>query len=43
MPLSYFLIIVIFYCANTTALHGPDWNFRNGVVTLDSIAKWAAS
>jgi len=27
---SYFLVIVIFYCADTTALHMPDWNFSEG-------------
>ena len=24
---SYFLVIVIFYCANTTELHMHDWKF----------------
>jgi len=23
----YFLVIVIFYCASTSALHMPDWKF----------------
>ena len=26
----YSLVIVIFYCANTTALHMPDWKFSEG-------------
>jgi len=26
----YFLVIVIFYCANTTAFHMPDWKFLEG-------------
>jgi len=27
---SYFLVIVIFYCANTIALYMPDWKFSEG-------------
>jgi len=23
----FFLVIVIFYCANATAFHMPDWKF----------------
>ena len=26
----YFIVIVIFYCANTTAFHMPDWKFSEG-------------
>ena len=26
----HFLVIVIFYCANTTTLHMPDWKFSEG-------------
>jgi len=26
----YFLVIVIFYCANTTAVHMHDWKFLEG-------------
>ena len=36
---NYFLIIVIFYCANATAFHMPDWKFRKGVVRLNWFAK----
>jgi len=36
----YFVLIVIFYCANTPALHMPDWEFSEGVVTLNCFAKW---
>jgi len=39
----YFSVIVIFYCANTTAFHMPDWNFRKGVDTLSWFAKWVAA
>jgi len=27
---GYFLVIVIFYFANTTAFHMPDWKFSEG-------------
>jgi len=27
---SYFFVIVIFYCANKTAFHMPDWKFSEG-------------
>jgi len=27
---SYLLAIVLFYCANTTALHMSDWKFSEG-------------
>jgi len=30
MSLCSTLVIVIFYCANTTALHKPDWKFLEG-------------
>ena len=26
----FFIVIVIFYCANTTALHTSDWKFSEG-------------
>jgi len=26
----YFIVIVIFYCANTTAFHMSDWKFSEG-------------
>jgi len=26
----YFLVTVVFYCANTTAFHMPDWKFSEG-------------
>ena len=26
----YFLVIVIFYCANTTAFHMHEWKFLEG-------------
>jgi len=31
---------VIFYCANTTALHMPDWKVSEGFVWLNCVAKW---
>jgi len=39
----YFLVIVIFYCANTTALHMPEWKCLEGVVSLNWIVKWVAA
>ena len=39
----YFIVIVIFYCANTTAFYMFDWNFRKGVVRLNWVAKWVAA
>ena len=38
-----FLVIVIFYCANTTAFHMPDLEFLEGVVTSNWAAKWVAA
>ena len=29
--LRYFLVIEIFYCANTIAFHMPDWKISEGV------------
>jgi len=29
--ISYFLVILIFYCANTTAFHISDWKILEGV------------
>jgi len=29
--ISYFLVIEIFYCANTTAFHLPDWKILEGI------------
>jgi len=43
---SYFLVIAVFYCANTTALHMPyclTGNFWKGVFRLNSVAKWVAA
>jgi len=31
----YFLVIEIFYCANTTAFHMPDWKISEGVDRLN--------
>jgi len=31
----YFLVIVIFYCANTTAFLMSDWKFWKGVYGLN--------
>jgi len=28
--LSHFLLVMIFYCANTTAFHIPHWKFSEG-------------
>ena len=39
----YFLIILILSCANTAALHTPDWKFSGGVVKLNRVAKWVAA
>ena len=39
----YFIVIVIFYCANTTAFHMSDWKFSEGVVRLNWVAKWVAA
>jgi len=36
----YFLVIVIFYCANTAAFHMPDWNFGKEIAKLNWVAKW---
>ena len=41
--LRYFIVIVIFYCANTTAFHMSDWKFSEGVVRLNWVAKWVAA
>ena len=41
--LSSFLVIVIFYCANETALHMPDRKFSKGFVRLNWVAKWVAA
>ena len=40
---NYFLVIVIFYCADTTALHMPDWKFSKGGRYLNWVAKWVAA
>jgi len=39
---SYFLVIVIFYFANTTAFHIPGWKFSEGVVRWKWVTKWVA-
>jgi len=39
---SYLLVIVIFYCGNTTEFHLPDGKFSEGVVRLYWVAKWVA-
>ena len=39
----YFIVIVIFYCANTTAFHMSDWKFSKGVVRLNWVAKWVTT
>jgi len=39
----YFLVIVIFYCVNTTAFHMPDWKFSERVVRLNWVAKWVSA
>jgi len=39
----YFLVIVIFYFANTTAFHMPDWKFSERVVRSNRVAKWVAA
>jgi len=36
-----FLVTVIFYCANTTALPVSDWKILEGVDRLNLVAKWA--
>ena len=33
--LRYFLVIEIFYCANTIAFHMPDWKISEGVDRLN--------
>jgi len=40
---SYFLVILIFYCANTTAFHNSYWKMLEGVNRLNLIAKWVAA
>jgi len=35
----YFLVIVIFYCANTTAFPMSDWKISEGVDRLNRVAK----
>jgi len=42
MSLCSTLVVVIFYCANTTALHIRDWKFSEGVIRLNWVAKWVA-
>jgi len=40
----YLLVVMIFYCANTTAFQMPDWKFSEGVVWLNWVAaKWVAA
>jgi len=39
----YFLVIVIFYFANTTAFHIPGWKFSEGGVGLYWVTKWVAA
>ena len=36
--LHYFLVIEIFYCANTIAFHIPDWKISEGVDRLYFVA-----
>jgi len=38
-----FLVILIFYCANTTAIDMPDWKFQKGIVRLIWVAKWISA
>jgi len=33
--LRYFLVIEIFYCANTITFHMPDWKISEGVDRLN--------
>ena len=40
---SYFLVVVILYCANIPALLVPDCKFSEGVVWLNWVAKWVAA
>jgi len=39
----YFLVIVIFYFANTTAIHMSDWKFSEVVVRLNWVTKWVTA
>jgi len=39
----YFFVIVIFYCANTTALPMSDWKISEGVDRLNWVAKWVTA
>jgi len=39
----YFIVIAIFYSANTTAFHMSNWKFSEGGRWLNRVAKWVAA